>query len=67
MHVFADGTTASDGLCDLGLVSESTIDLAAAVVDADCVDTTNPAGSLDFSTNIYFYDNDGNRAWSGVS
>ena len=67
MHVFADGQTASDGQCDLGLVSETTFDLAGLVVDPTCVDTSTSAGTLDLSTNIYFYDNDGNRAWSGVS
>ena len=67
MHLFADGITASNSQCNAGTVSETMFDLSAAVIDSDCVDTTNPAGSLDFSTNIYFYDNDGNRPWSSVS
>ena len=67
MHVFADGVPASNIACSVGTVSETMFDLAASVVDPFCVGTSNGAGTLDLSTNIYFYDNDGNRPWSSVS
>jgi len=68
MRGFADSTTESSTTgCLLGTgVTETEYDTADFVSDTTCFDKETTAGNLVLSTNVYFYDADGNRAWSGV-
>ena len=69
MRGFADATTESSTTgCLLGTgVTETEYDTADFVSDTTCFDKETTSGNLVLSTNVYFYDADGNRAWSGVS
>lgn len=69
MHGFADATTESSTAgCLLATgVTETDYETASLVSDTTCFDKETTGGNLVLSTNVYFYDSDGNRAWSGVS